>query len=82
MVNPSISTTEVIILPEIDEQWSYVQNKAKQRWFWYALDKISLKLVAYTFATRCDSTLESLLKKLENFRVTFYFTDGWRIISP
>ena len=76
-VNHSISTTEVIIAPEIDEQWSYVQNKAKQRWLWYALDKISLKVIAYTFGATCDSTLGSLLQKLENFKVTFYFTDGW-----
>jgi insertion element IS1 protein InsB len=68
----------VIIAPEIDELWSYVQNKAKQRWLWYALDKISLKVVTYTFGTRCDSTLESLLQKLENYsKVTFYFADGW-----
>lgn len=66
-----------MIAPEIDELWSYVQNKAKQRWLWYALDKISLKVVAYTFGTRYDSTLESLLQKLENFKVTFYFTDWW-----
>jgi len=50
------------------------------------LDKVSLKVVAYTFGTRCDSTLESLLKKLENFKVTFYFTDGWgsyeRLLVP
>jgi insertion element IS1 protein InsB len=75
-INHSIGTTEVVIAPEIDEQWSYVQNKAKQRWLWYALDMISLKVVAYTFGTRCDKTLELLLKKLENFKVTFYFTDG------
>ncbi|WP_410525956.1 IS1 family transposase [Rickettsia endosymbiont of Cantharis rufa] len=31
-MNHSINTIEVIIAPEIDEQWSYVQNKSKQRW--------------------------------------------------
>jgi insertion element IS1 protein InsB len=65
---------------------SYVQSKSKQRWLWYALDKVSLKVVAYIFGTRCDSTLELLLKKLENFKVTFYFTDGWgsytRLLAP
>jgi len=67
----------VIIASEIDELRSYVQNKAKQRWLWYALDKISLKVVTYTFGTRCDNTLESLLQKLENYsKVTFYFADG------
>ena len=72
MVNHSISTTEVIIAPEIDEKWSYVQNKAKQLWLQYALDKISLKVVAYTSGTRYDSTLESLLKKLDNFSKLFF----------
>ncbi len=34
------------------------------------------KQLLILFGTRCESTLESLLKKLENFKVTFYFTDG------
>ncbi|WP_410525961.1 IS1 family transposase [Rickettsia endosymbiont of Cantharis rufa] len=51
----------------MDEQWPYVQNKSKQRWLWYSLDKILLKVVAYTFGTRCDSTSESLLKKTGGF---------------
>ncbi|WP_341786803.1 IS1 family transposase [Rickettsia endosymbiont of Cantharis rufa] len=66
-INHSINTIEVIIAPEIDEQWPYVQNKSKQRWLWYSLDKILLKVVAYTFGTRCDSTSESLLKKTGGF---------------
>ena len=52
------------------------RTKLNNGGLWYTLDKISLKVVTYTFGTRCDSTLESLLKKLENFKVTFYFTDG------
>ena len=36
-INELIDPTEVIIVPEIDEQWSYVQNKQNQRWLWVAL---------------------------------------------
>lgn len=61
----------------MDEQWSYVQNKQQQRWLWYALDKVSSKVVAYTFGTRVDNTLKSLLGKLEGFKIILYFTDGW-----
>jgi insertion element IS1 protein InsB len=42
------------------------------------LDKVTLKVVAYTFGTRCDNTLELLLEKLKDFNVTLYFTDGYR----
>lgn len=61
----------------MDEQWSYVQNKQEQRWLWYALDKLSSKVVAYTFGPRADVTLKSLLEKLKGFKITLYFTDGW-----
>lgn len=50
----------------MDEQWSYVQNKQQQRWLWYALDKVSSKVVAYTFGSRADNTLKALLKKLKD----------------
>ena len=70
----------------MDEQWSYVQNKQEQRWLWYALDKVSSKVVAYTFGTRADSTLKSLLEKLKGFKIILYFTDGWgsyeRLLDP
>ena len=70
----------------MDEQWSYVQNKKDQRWLWYALDKVTSRVVAYTFGLRADSTLKSLLAKLKDFRITFYFTDGWgsyeRLLTP
>lgn len=76
-MNCSIKTREAVIIPEMDEQWSYVQNKQQQRWLWYALDKVSSKVVAYTFGNRADSSLKALLKKLEGFNIVLYFTDGW-----
>ena len=41
------------------------------------MNKLSSKVVAYTFGPRADSTLKSLLEKLKSFKVTLYFTDGW-----
>ena len=41
------------------------------------LDKISGKVVAYTFGTRGDDTLRILLDKLKDYQISFYFTDGW-----
>ena len=54
-----------------------MQNKQNQRWLWVALDKISGKVVAYTFGVRSDNTLRVLLDKLKDFKINYYFTDGW-----
>jgi insertion element IS1 protein InsB len=64
-------------MAEVDEQWSYVQNKQEQRWLWYALDKISSKIIAYAFGKRTDDTFRLLLSRLRTFNVKLYFTDDW-----
>ena len=38
---------------------------------------ISGKVVAYTFGKRNDNTLKILLDKLKDYKINFYFTDGW-----
>ena len=72
-----IESREVILFAEADEQWSYVQNKGQQRWLWYALDKLSGKVIAYVFGRRTDKTFKNLLKKLEGFSIKHWFTDDW-----
>ena len=62
---------------EIDEQWSYVQNKKQQRWLWYALEQSSKRILAYVFGKREDSCLVELLKKLSCFSIKTFFTDNW-----
>lgn len=63
-----------------------MQNKQQQRWLWYALDKVSSKVVAYTFGSRADNTLKALLEKLKDFKIILYFTDCWgsyeRLLDP
>lgn len=37
-MNPSTEIIDVEIICEADEQWSFVGNKKRQHWLWYALD--------------------------------------------
>lgn len=60
---------------EIDEQWSYVGNKANQRWLWYAIDHHSGKLLAYVLGDRKDNVFKSLKSLLEPFGITRFYTD-------
>lgn len=68
---------EFYVLSEIDEQWSYVQNKGNQRWLWLALDKRTAKVITFVFGRRNDSTFLRLKRNLEKFDVRGYYTDDW-----
>ena len=68
---------EVELVCEMDEQWSYVQNKQQQRWLWYAWQPHLKTVLAYEFGTRADETLKRLLALLSGFKVRLYCTDGW-----
>ena len=62
---------------EMDEMWSYVENKGNQHWIWYAIDHKSGKILAYVFGDRKDKALLQLKKLLEPFGISRYFTDDW-----
>ncbi len=73
------SSEEVVILPistELDEQWSFVQNKFNQRWLWVAINHYTSEILAYTFGSRSDSVFNKLKKLLGHFPIKKYFTDG------
>jgi insertion element IS1 protein InsB len=61
---------------ELDEMWSYVQNKAHPRWLWHAIDHHTGKVLAYVFGRRQDDVFVQLQALLEPFGITRYFTDG------
>lgn len=61
---------------ELDEQWSYVQNKKNQRWLWLALNHHTSDVLAYTFGSRSDSVFAQFKKLLKPFNVKKYYTDG------
>ncbi|MEY8984321.1 IS1 family transposase [Escherichia coli] len=45
----------------MDEHWGYVGAKSRQRWLFYAYDRIRRTVVAHVFGERTLATLERLL---------------------
>jgi len=62
---------------EIDEQWSFVEKKANQRWTWYAIDHSTNTILAYVFGKRKDVVFKELKALLEPFKIKRFFTDDW-----
>jgi IS1 family transposase len=62
---------------ELDEQWSFVQNKGSQRWLWLAIDHITGKVLAYVFGRRKDKVFIRLQALLAPFKVSLFYTDDW-----
>jgi len=62
---------------ELDEQWSYVQNKDEQRWLWHAIDRATKRVLAYALGPRTDDVCRELYERLAPFQITRYYTDGW-----
>ncbi|BDA92367.1 hypothetical protein E3AUHO_50530 [Klebsiella pneumoniae subsp. pneumoniae] len=48
----------MIVCAEMDEQWGYVGAKSRQRWLFYAYDRIRRTVVAHVFGERTLATLE------------------------
>jgi insertion element IS1 protein InsB len=62
---------------ELDEMWSFVQNKDAQRWLWLAVDHNSNTILAYTFGERKDKVFRELKGLLEPFGINMFYTDDW-----
>lgn len=62
---------------EVDEMWSFVNNKKEQCWFWRAIEHMSGATLAYVFGRRKDDVFFQLKTLLEPFGVTRFYTDGW-----
>jgi insertion element IS1 protein InsB len=56
----------------MDEQWGYVGAKSRQRWLFYAYDRIRRAVVAHVFGERTMATLERLLSLLSVFDVVVW----------
>ena len=72
---------EIQLVCEMDEQWSFVQNKACQRWLWYAWSPQHKRIFAYTLGARTDETCQQLLDLLKPFDIKVYCTDDWGAYS-
>ena len=62
---------------ELDEQWSFVGNKANPRWLWYAVDHATNTVLAYAFGRRQDQVFNQLKALLKPFGIRRYYTDDW-----
>ncbi|WP_404999626.1 IS1 family transposase, partial [Escherichia coli] len=56
--------SDVIVCAEMDEQWGYVGAKSRQRWLFYAYDRLRKTVVAHVFGERTMATLGRLMKQL------------------
>ncbi len=62
---------------ELDEMWSYVQNKSRQRQLWYAIEHKTGQILAYTFGKRKNSVFLKLRKLLQPFNIDMNYSDDW-----
>ena len=69
--------SDVIVCAEMDEQWGYVWAKSRQRWLFYAYDRLRKTVVAHVFGERTMATLGRLMSLLSPFDVVIWMTDGW-----
>jgi insertion element IS1 protein InsB len=63
---------------EMDEFWSFVGAKRRQRWTWYGYDRQRRKVAAFVNERRTDAACRQLLQKLAGCRITRYHTDKWQ----
>ncbi|EOK6101470.1 TPA: IS1-like element IS1A family transposase [Escherichia coli] len=69
--------SDVIVCAEMDEQWGYVGAKSRQRWLFYAYDRLRKTVVAHVFGERTMAMLGRLMSLLSPFDVVIWMTDGW-----
>jgi len=60
---------------ELDEMWSFVGAKVRERWLWHAIDHHSGRVLAYVVGTRKDAVFLKLKALLTPFGITRYYTD-------
>jgi IS1 family transposase len=63
---------------EVDEQWSFVQNKKQQCWLWYGLNRHTGYIPAFVLGRRTDASCTKLVQKLESCQVHNFYTDNWQ----
>jgi len=72
---------EIHFSAEMDEFWSFVQNKRNQRWTWYAMERQSGIILAWHNGKRRDEDFLALWEMLLQFPIKRYYTDDWSAYS-
>jgi insertion element IS1 protein InsB len=61
-----------VVALELDEFWSFVGNKKRQRWTWYGFDRQRRQVIAFVNARRMDAACQPLVAKLQGCQVGRY----------
>lgn len=60
---------------ELDEMWSFIDKKRRQCWLWYAFSPRTQEI--YVLGRWTDESLARLPEKLEECRITRFYSDDW-----
>lgn len=63
---------------QVDELYSFVQNKKKKVWILYAYCAQTDEILALTMGKRNKKTVKDLYKRLKDINVNFWCTDAWK----
>jgi IS1 family transposase len=78
LVHPDVSDDSATIL-EIDELWSFVDNKGNKVWIWIALCRKTRQIVARAVGDRSEETCRELWNNIpEEYCKGHCFTDFWQ----
>jgi insertion element IS1 protein InsB len=64
------------IYVEMDEMWSFYQDKKHEVWLWWAIDHETGVPVAFWFGTREHKSLAKLMELLKTLDIGTAYTDG------
>ena len=56
--------------------WSFVENKKKQCWLWWAIDHNTNNVLGFTFGPRKHNSLNNLLNILKPINISKVYADG------
>ena len=77
-VASSLRPAEAEDVLEMDELWSFVGNKAQERWLWLALCRRTRQIVAYWLGDRSENSAIHLWRQLPaDYRDCASFSDRW-----
>lgn len=74
---PASSSSDGLVL-ELDELWSFVDNKANKRWVWIALARDTRQVVAYVIGDRGERTCRRLWERIpRSYKGGYCYSDLW-----
>jgi IS1 family transposase len=63
---------------ELDELWSFVQNKGQKRWLWVALSRRTRQIVAFVIGDRSAESCRKLWQRIPyEYRQGCSYSDFW-----